>query len=250
MVSSYVKLIEHRYHDRLDDEGREFIEFAAGGAKRMQGLIQSLLQYSRVGRKETPLQTVDCNAVVNDVSQDLKHVIADNEARVACDALPGVRGDGAQLQQLFQNLVENAIRYRGKSPPDIHISARWIEDSDDGDGSSAEAGHWLFAVRDNGIGFKPEYAERIFDVFQRLHTQEQYSGTGIGLAICKRIVEFHGGRIWAESEPGSGSTFYFVIPGASMQDDRPARHQAGEAEGGEEDHGDDYDTNERRRQND
>jgi PAS domain S-box-containing protein len=200
MVSSYTQLLARRYEGKLDKEADEFIRFAVDGASRMQLLINDLLQYSRVGRRGKEPQPSDSGAVLERALQNLKLTIEDNEGSVTYDLLPVVMADDRQLEQLFQNLVGNAIKYHGTEPPRVHISA---ECSD---------GWWTFAVKDNGIGIEPQYHERIFQVFQRLHTRKEYSGTGIGLAVCARIVERHGGRIWVESEPGKGSTFMFTLP--------------------------------------
>jgi signal transduction histidine kinase len=201
MVTSYVQLLERRYRGQLDADADDFIAFAVDGAARMQQLIQDLLAYSRVGTRGQPFAPADCQVVLNQVLSDLQVSIQESDAVVTRDPLPTVMADATQLGQLFQNLVGNAIKFRGDRRPEIHVSAERRED-----------GHWLFSVRDNGIGIEPQYAERIFLIFQRLHTRDEYPGTGIGLAICKRIVARHGGRIWVESEPGKGSIFYFTLP--------------------------------------
>jgi light-regulated signal transduction histidine kinase (bacteriophytochrome) len=162
-------------------------------------MIQDLLLYSRVGDQARAFITVDCEAVLIRVVNDLQLVITESSAVVTHDSLPTVRGDATRLGQVFQNLIGNALRFHGAAPPQIHVSA------------CRGSGHWQFAVSDNGIGLDPRHAERIFQVFQRLHPRSKYPGTGIGLAICKKIVEQHGGRIWVESQPGAGSTFYFTI---------------------------------------
>jgi hypothetical protein len=200
MISSYVQLLQRRYKDRLDEDADEFMDYAVDGAKRMQGLIQGLLQYSRVGTHGNPFESVDCNAVLDKALTNLKMLMAESGAEVTHDPLPTLSADSTQLLQLFQNLIDNACKFREDTFPRVHVSAR------------LDCGHWLFYVRDNGIGVDPDYAERIFVIFQRLHGRGEYPGTGIGLAICKKIVERHGGRIWVESQLGVGTTFFFTIP--------------------------------------
>jgi light-regulated signal transduction histidine kinase (bacteriophytochrome) len=199
MIASYTQLLARRYRDRLDGDADEFIGYAVDGARRMQELILDLLALSRVGTRGKPFEPTDSGAVLEKVLVDLGPTIDQHGASVSHDELPTVSADPSQLQQLFQNLIANAIKFQGDRPPRVHVSAER-----QGDG-------WLFKIRDNGIGIEPQYADRIFVVFQRLHTQAEYPGTGIGLAICKKIVERHGGRIWVESEPGQGSTFCFTI---------------------------------------
>ncbi|MFP4461472.1 MAG: ATP-binding protein [Thermotogota bacterium] len=199
MVTSYLQLIEKRYKDNLNDDGREFIAFAVEGAKRMQTLINDLLKYSRVDTKGKQFSKVDCNAVLSDTLNNLEIAIEESRAKITHDHLPTVNGDETQLRQLFQNLVGNAIKFRREQSPEIHIS---VESEDD---------HWRFKVRDNGIGIEPKYFKRIFQVFQRLHGRNEYSGTGIGLAVCKKIVERHGGEISVESSPNQGAIFIFTI---------------------------------------
>lgn len=200
MVASYMQLLEKRYKDRLDTDANEFIGFAVDGAKRMQSLIDDLLTYSRVGTRAASLQPVDCMALVKKVIGSIRIAIAESDTRITCAPLPIVMGDATQLTQLFQNLIANAIKFRGDQAPQIHI------------GAEAENSFWRFSVQDNGIGIAPEYFERIFVMFQRLHSRSTYAGTGIGLAICKKIVERHGGRIWVESAPQQGSIFKFTLP--------------------------------------
>ena len=200
MVTSYVKLLERRYKGRLDKDADEFIGFAADGAARMRTLINDLLSYSRLSTRAQPFEKVDCNAALAAALGNLRLAIEESRADVAFEALPEVMADAVQLVQLFQNLVSNAVKFRREEIPRVRISA------------GRKDGDWLFAVADNGIGIEPEYKERIFLIFQRLHGRGEYSGTGIGLAICRRIVERHGGRIWVESVPGQGSTFFFTIP--------------------------------------
>ena len=200
MVASYVQLLEHRYKGKLDSDADEFIAYAVEGASRMQRLINDLLSYSRVGSRGKEFEPTDCAHVLGQAIANLQGVIVESGAVVTNDDLPTVKADQPQLIQLFQNLIDNAIKFRRKEPPRIHISAERKGDE------------WLFSIVDNGIGIDPQYAERIFVIFQRLHEKGEYPGTGIGLAICKRIVERHGGRIWVESMPEKGSTFFFTIP--------------------------------------
>lgn len=200
MVSSYLQLLERRYKDRLDDDAREFIEYAVDGAYRMKTLIQDLLTYSRVTTRGKEFTKVDALKVFDQVVSNLQIAIEESDARVSHDALPTVKGDGTQLTQLFQNLISNAIKFHGDKAPRVHVSAQ-----DRGD-------KWVFSVSDNGIGIDPEYRERIFRIFQRLHNKADYPGTGIGLAVCRKIVSRHGGDIWTDGGPDNGSTFYFSIP--------------------------------------
>jgi len=200
MVTSYVQLLARRYKGKLDSDADEFIGFAEGGAIRMWKLINALLTYSRVGMQAKQLKSTDCETILIQSLNNLKVAIEENGAVVTHDPLPTVMADNSQLVQLFQNLIGNAIKFRRNEPSRVHVSA-----SRNGDG-------WIFSVRDNGIGIAPEYAERIFIIFQRLHSREEYAGTGIGLAISQKIVERHGGRIWVESQAGKGATFYFTLP--------------------------------------
>jgi light-regulated signal transduction histidine kinase (bacteriophytochrome) len=202
MVTSYVQLLAKRYKSKLDADANEFIDFAVDGAIRMRKLINDLLTYSGVGTQGKELSPTDSEAVLAQSVNDLKLTIEDNEALVTHDPLPTVMADRPQLGQLFQNLIGNAIKFRGNEPPRVHISA------------SRNGSGWIFSVRDNGIGIAPEYSERIFIIFQRLHSRQEYAGTGIGLAICKKIVERHGGHIWVESEVGKGATFRFSLQAA------------------------------------
>lgn len=200
MVSSYVQLLERRYKDKLDADANDFIAYAVDGANRMKRLINDLLAYSRVNTRGREFQPTDCSVVLDHVLDDLKLLIEDNLATIDRDALPTVKADEVQIEQLFQNLIGNAIKFRSQRPPEIGINAR------------RGKGEWVFSIQDNGIGIDPQYFERIFVIFQRLHAKVEYPGTGIGLAISKRIVERHGGRIWVESQPAKGSTFYFTLP--------------------------------------
>ncbi len=199
MVSSYTQLLARRYKGQLDSDADEFISYAVDGATRMQTLIHDLLAFSRVGTAGKELVPTDTADVFDAACANLRSAIEESGAQVTSEELPTVMGDRTQLGQLFQNLIGNAIKFRGEGP--VHVDV----------GAERRDGEWLFSVRDNGIGIEPEYAERIFVVFQRLHARAEFSGTGIGLAVCKKIVERHGGRIWVESEPGEGSTFYFTL---------------------------------------
>ncbi|WP_339103298.1 PAS domain S-box protein [Haloterrigena salinisoli] len=203
MVSSYLQLIERRYADALDEDGREFIDFAVDGAERMRDMIDGLLAYSRVETGGDPFEPVDLNSVLEDVLADLQVRIEETGAEITVEELPRVTGDCDQLRQLFQNLVENALEYSGDETPRVHVSARRRAGSDD---------RWEISVRDEGIGIDPDDAEEIFEVFQSLHSQGERGGTGIGLALCERIVERHGGEIRLESEPGEGATFSVTLP--------------------------------------
>ena len=198
-IASYAQLLEKRYKDQLDSKASKFIDNIVHGCTRMQTLIDDLLEYSRVGRSRKPFQLTDCNYAVEQALANLQGAIRETQAVVTYSELPAVMGDISQLVQLFQNLVGNSIKYRHDAPPVVHITACKQEKD------------WLFSVSDNGIGIATQHQARIFQIFQRLHTQKEYSGTGIGLAICQKIVERHGGYIWVESKPGQGSTFYFTV---------------------------------------
>jgi len=200
MVASYTQLLEKRYKDKLDKDADEFIDYTVDGANRMQRLINDLLNYSRVGTRGKPFEMIDCKSVLDQALTNLQMAIAESDAVVTHDALPTIFADESQMVQLFQNLIDNAIKFRSKKTPEIHI------------GIEEKKTEWTFSVTDNGIGIDPQYKDRIFVIFQHLHRKEEYTGTGIGLSLCKRIVERHGGKIWVESELGKGSTFYFTIP--------------------------------------
>jgi PAS domain S-box-containing protein len=200
MITSYLELLEHRYQGQLDAKADTFIAYAVDGATRMQALINDLLSYSRVGRRGQQFQSVDCDQILQTVLIDLQVAIDQSQAKISADTLPQVQADPVQMSQLFQNLISNAIKFRRQEPPQVYIS---LQPTD---------GKWLFSVRDNGIGIEKKYSDRIFIIFQRLHSKTEYPGTGIGLAVCKKIVERHGGNIWVESQPGRGSTFYFTLP--------------------------------------
>jgi two-component system sensor kinase FixL len=199
-VAGCVQVLKKRYQGQLDSRADELIAHTVDGVSRMQTLIDDLLSYSRVGTRGKTFEPCDANAALNQTLANLETAIEQSGAVVTRDDLPVVNADATQLTQLFQNLIGNAIKFRSDQPPKIHIGVRRDESQ------------WLFSVRDNGIGMAPEYFERIFIIFQRLHTRSEYPGTGIGLAICKKIVERHGGRIFVESESGQGSTFSFTIP--------------------------------------
>jgi signal transduction histidine kinase len=200
-VSNFCQLLERQYSSQLDDKARQYIDFAVDGAKRMQTLINDLLGFSRVGRTTEDFVEVDLSAVMASVVAELSEEIAASGAVISYAGLPTVRGAPALLDALLANLVGNALKYRGTDPPRVAISA---ERADDG---------WLFTVTDNGIGIEPQYADRIFAIFQRLHLRDEYGGTGIGLALCRKIVEFHGGRIWLDSDySATGATFRFTLP--------------------------------------
>lgn len=199
-ISSFVQLLSKRYADKLDEHGARFIHHAVDGAERMRALINALLAYSRVDRLDAPITgEVSLTKVLARVRADLRTAISESNAELTCDELPVVQGNEIQLTQVLLNVISNALKYRGSEPPRIHL---WAEPDEPG---------WRISIKDNGIGIDPQYFERIFVVFQRLHTREAYEGTGVGLAICKRIVERHGGRIWVESTPGHGSTFHFTL---------------------------------------
>jgi signal transduction histidine kinase len=218
MVAAYTQLLGERYRGKLDADADKFIGYATEGATRMQVLIQDLLAFSRVGRNGGSSESIDCNAVMKDVLQTLAGVIEESGAVVAQGELPAVWADRTQMSQVFQNLIGNALKFRGSDPPVISIQAE------------KTGQHWLFSVSDNGIGIAPEHADNIFVVFQRLHARTEYPGNGIGLAICKKIVERAGGRIWVESQVGSGSTFKFTMPIHNSDEPAPDQHAPDEKE--------------------
>jgi PAS domain S-box-containing protein len=199
VVASFAQLLSQRYEGQLDKDADEFIHYIVDGATRMQDLINDLLAYSRVSTKGKEFKATDCNKVLEQILQNLRFTIEDAHAEVTWKPLPTVMADESQLRQLFQNLISNAIKFRGDEPAKVHI---WADQED---------GQSIFHIQDNGIGIDPQYVERIFLLFQRLHGKKEYPGTGIGLAICKKIVERHHGRLWVESNPGQGSTFSFSI---------------------------------------
>lgn len=209
-LSTYTQLLTRKLGDKIDEEDRELVQYIVGGAHRMQRLIAALLTYSRVGGTESQkAEEVEVGTVLNNTLETLQRTIKKNDAQIRFDGLPKVVGYPTHIDQLFQNLIGNALKFRTEeTPPVIHIDA-------------ARDGHfWRFCVRDNGIGFDSEYATKVFDMFRRLHSQEKYAGTGLGLATCKKIVELHGGRIWAESQPNDGASFFFTLPAVDAVPDR------------------------------
>jgi len=200
MVTNYVQLLAKRHRGKFDAEADEFIGYAVEGVTRMQELIAALLEYSRVQMREQAFALIDCEEVLAHVLLLLRTKIEETKAVVTHDSLPSVLADATQLGRVFQNLLSNAFKFHGLQPPQVHLSAKLVGQE------------WVFAVKDAGIGIEPRFGERIFVIFQRLHTRSEFPGTGIGLALCRRIIERHGGRIWVESEPGQGSTFYFTLP--------------------------------------
>jgi light-regulated signal transduction histidine kinase (bacteriophytochrome) len=200
MVATYTQLLAERYQGKLDANADKYIHYAVEGALRMQALVKDLLAFSRVGRKqETPRET-DCNLVVRNVMANLQSLIQETGARISYEGLPVLVADPSELLQLFQNLIGNAIKFRRAERPEIRITAE------------KKKKEWLFSVEDNGIGIAPQHVEDVFVIFKRLHTRDEYPGSGIGLAICKKIVEHNQGQIWVESQPGQGSRFYFTWP--------------------------------------
>ena len=219
MVTSYLQILEQRYKNKLDANADQFITYAVDGARRMQTLINDLLNYSRLSSRGQPFMLVDCNVVLEGAIANLQLAIAESKAVVTHETLPQVMADTTQLTQVFQNLIANAIKFCQNQQPRIHIGVAKGDTNLDGESLNVipSADEWLFWVHDNGIGLESQYAERIFLIFQRLHGRGKYPGTGIGLAICKKIIERHGGRIWVESKPGQGSTFYFTIPDRALK---------------------------------
>jgi light-regulated signal transduction histidine kinase (bacteriophytochrome) len=201
MVASYLQLIEQRYKGKLDADADDFINFAVDGAVRMKQLINDLLLFSRAGRNGNSA-AVNLTEVVVQALDVMQLAIEDVHAVVTYDPMPTVMGRESRLGEVIQNLIGNALKFRSERQPEVHI------------GCERRGDEWMFSVRDNGIGMAPEFHERIFAMFQRLHGREEFSGTGIGLAICKRVIEHHGGRIWVESKPAEGSTFFFTLPSA------------------------------------
>lgn len=199
MVSTYTQLLADRYEHALDDDALEFISYAVDGAKRMHGLINDLLAYSRLETDPKKREAVDLTLAVEDAVGNLKSIVEESAAQISMNGMPTVCADSGQMVQLFQNLIENAIKFHGEQPPRIEICGQRVD------------GSWQISVEDNGIGIAPKHHVKVFDIFQRLHREQAYPGTGVGLAVCKRIVEGHGGRIWIESEPGMGSRFLFTI---------------------------------------
>jgi light-regulated signal transduction histidine kinase (bacteriophytochrome) len=200
MIAAYTSLLAREYHDKLGTEAREYIDFAIDGAKRMQHLINDLVNYSCRGAQPARFESVDCQEIYKMALSKLSPAIQQNSARLSNDPLPKVQGDRLQLGQLFEQLLSNAIKFHGNTPPQIHI------------GVTRNEHEWRFVVRDNGIGVAPEQVNKIFLPFHRLHPRNKYPGSGLGLALCQKIVECYGGRIWVESEPDKGSSFYFTMP--------------------------------------
>lgn len=200
MVSSYTQLLSQKYKDKLDQDANDFITFAVDGAKRMQQLITDLLIYSQISTKGNPFSETDCNLIIKDVILNLSIAIRESHAEITFDTLPTVKCDKVQILQLFQNLLSNSLKFHRNKPPRIHISAHQKDNE------------WVFVITDNGIGISPEYHDQIFLIFQRLHSKSEYPGTGVGLAICKKIIDRHHGKIWIESKLGEGTTFYFTLP--------------------------------------
>jgi PAS domain S-box-containing protein len=203
MVTSYTQLLAKRYKGKLDSDADDFIAFAVDGASRMQRLIRDLLAYSHIGTKELDLLDVSSEEALQQALSDLRDAIEKSGAQVTHDALPVVMADEIQLTQLFQNLIGNAIKYQDREVPLVHISAAKLVGE-----------RWMFSVRDNGLGIDPQFFDKIFGMFQRLHKRNEFDGTGIGLAICKKIVERHGGNISVQSQSGKGSTFQFTLAGS------------------------------------
>jgi PAS domain S-box-containing protein len=199
-MASFAQLLQRRYQGKLDASADDFIHFIVDGATRMQGLIQDLLAYSRVGSRGKDFVPTDCTAVFDQAVANLRAAIAESAAVVTRDPLPTVPCDGEQLIQVFQNLIGNSIKFRDSAAPQVHVAAE------------NRPADWVFSVKDNGIGIDPQYAKQIFEVFQRLHNRTEYPGSGIGLAIAKKIVERHGGHIWVDSQPRQGATFFFTLP--------------------------------------
>ena len=202
MVGSYTQLLEQRYSAQLDDDARDFLRFAREGATRMRELIDALLSYSRIDTRAQPFTTVAMDQVLSLALENLRESIAQSKAEVIRGPMPSLEGDALQLGQVLQNLIGNAVKFHGPNPPHVWVTAE------------RRGPDWRFSVRDDGIGIAPEYQERIFVLFQRLHSREEYPGTGIGLSVCKKVVERHGGKLWVESSgrPGEGTTFFFTIP--------------------------------------
>ncbi len=211
-ISNFCGLLEQHYAGKLDEESSTYIKFLVDASKRMHLMIKSLLLYSRVNHEKPPLAIVDCNVVLADTLKAVNTAINECNALISCDPMPEVMADRLQIAQVFQNLVSNALKFRGNRRPIIHVAVE------------RQNGFWVFCVKDNGIGIEPNYFEKLFIIFQRLHGGEKYPGTGIGLALCKKIVERYGGRIWVESELGSGAKFYFSLP--AIQEPQSESEQA------------------------
>jgi len=207
-INGFLTLLQKKYSEQLDAKANEYINYAVDGANRMSQLINDLLRYSRLGRKDWSFKPTELGHVLAEALKNLKNAIEEASAEITCDDLPALVVDPAQLMQLFQNLIGNAVKFRSPERPcKIHIGCR------------RDGANWEFSVKDNGIGIEPEHYDRIFLIFRRLHTRPKYPGTGIGLAICKRIVERHSGRIWVESKTGEGSIFHFLLQNATNSTD-------------------------------
>ena len=207
MVTSYMQLLSERYKGKLDSNADEFIAYAVDGATRMKSLIEALLAYSRVGTQEKDFTSIECEAILKLALNNLRMALKEEKAAVTHDSLPTIMADQHQIVQLFQNLIGNALKFHNIQSPRIHVSAV-LKDKE-----------WIFSVQDNGIGIAPEQSERIFTIFQRLHGREEYAGSGIGLSICRKIIERHKGRIWCESQLGKGTTFHFTLPAVRGKND-------------------------------
>ena len=205
IITSFLQLLERRYVDQLDEDATEFIGFAVEGAKRLDEMINDLLEFSKVTWKKIEFSKVDMNKVVEQTKLNLKYAIDTNNAEINYNKLPTIYGDEMLMIQLFQNIIGNSIKYHNKETPEIDITA------------TKESNQYHFTIKDNGIGMSPKHLNRIFTIFQRLHTKDEYEGTGIGLAIAKKIVLQHDGQIWAESELGKGTTFHFTIPNKTIE---------------------------------
>ncbi|OHB58183.1 MAG: hypothetical protein A2Y12_07390 [Planctomycetes bacterium GWF2_42_9] len=199
-ITGFMELLQRKYKDKLDAQANEYIEFAITGSKSMKNMILGITQYSQIQSNKNIFSNVDVNKALKEVLLNLQVIIAETSAIITVDKMPTIKADASQFSQLFQNLIQNALKFKSDQIPKIHIGCRKQESS------------WLFSVSDNGMGIAPENHERIFTIFHRLHSKDQYEGSGLGLAVCKKIVERHGGRIWVESEIGKGTTFYFTIP--------------------------------------
>ncbi|HEX5432075.1 MAG TPA: ATP-binding protein [Bryobacteraceae bacterium] len=212
MISGYLQLLERRYKDKLDEEALEFIHYAVDGAARMKSLIQDLLRLCQAGTQTADFRGVPAAVLFETACSNLNASIRETDAQITADTLPTLAADAGLLIQVFQNLIGNALKFQAKGKqPKVHVSA------------AREDGQWVFSIQDNGIGIEPRHLGRIFNMFERLHAIDEYEGSGIGLAIAQRVIERHGGRIWADSKPGEGSTFHFSIP------DRPQAARAGAA---------------------
>ena len=205
MVASYTELLAQRYKDQFDERGEKYVAYASDGAKRMQRLVEALLIFSRVGTRGRLPEPTDLAAVARAAVKNLSPAMIRSGAHVEVGTLPMVMADGIQIGQVFENLIDNAIKFRGDRAPHIHV------------GAEADGNQWIVRVADNGIGIDTKFSERVFLLFQRLHDREKYDGSGMGLTISRKIVERHGGRIWYESQPGKGTTFFFTLPAAQQR---------------------------------